>query len=100
VRNFLEVLDYAFVVVLELREMEWLWQGHVLLLLIRDDAEGNKYCRDRVTARFCCSTEKKVTLLLWARRFEEDMILLHISALRNGPFCRMGLYSGCCGGHL
>jgi len=50
------MLDNAFVVELELREMGWLWQGHVLLVAVRNDAESNEYCRDGVTAKFSCSS--------------------------------------------
>jgi hypothetical protein len=38
----------------------WLWQGHVLLVVMRKDAEGNKYCHYEVTANFCCSSERGV----------------------------------------
>jgi hypothetical protein len=38
----------------------WLWQGHVLLVVIGNDAEGNKYCHYEVTAKFCCSSERGV----------------------------------------
>jgi hypothetical protein len=58
VRTFVDVLDNVFVVVLELGEMGW-WQGHVLRIVKRSDAEGNEYCQYGVTTKFCCSSEKR-----------------------------------------
>jgi hypothetical protein len=55
------------VVVLESREMGWLWQGHVLLVVIWNDAEGNEYCRDGVTAKFSCSSEKRGSFFFCGR---------------------------------
>jgi hypothetical protein len=67
VRTFLDVLDYVFVVVLQLREMECLWQGHVLLVVIRNDAVGNEYCHYGLTTKLCCSVEKRCYVFFCGR---------------------------------
>jgi hypothetical protein len=55
------------VVVLELREMGGLWQGHVLLFVIRNDVDGNEYCHYEATTNFCLFIGKEGYVIFCGR---------------------------------
>lgn len=45
----------------------WLWQGHVFLVVIGNDAEGNKYCHYEVTAKVLLLIGKRGYVFFFGR---------------------------------